>query len=261
MTLHHHVPCLGGPLFVPHRAAHIPQCHAPSPSLISSLPVPTNPTLHSGSHSQPPAAALSCFPLFLSLAQLLPVAPRLLGMVHDVLHGAHEWWLLYRTLAGKPRTRRANPTAPIPLHPQLVHSFQAWLKGSFSPLHHFDVPEGRHQPFSARVLLFMFMGNRVISMQKAPHSPIWDGSHDPLQGHPTPPYVLLCCCERGMFAKAPHHPSALRSHWGVEPESWQFHQEPICSGPLSFITAPSSGRSASVSTLGGSMAVAAAAAG
>ena len=220
MTLHHRVPCLGGPLFLPHRAAHIPQCHAPSPSLISSLPVPTNPTLCSGSHSQPPATALSCFPLFLSLARLLPMAPPLLGVVPEVLYRAHEWWLLYRTLAGKWQTRRAGSPPPPPhcTPSQCAPSRPGW-RAALAPYITSDAPKGRHQPFSAQVLLLTFTGNRVISMQKAPHSPIWDGSHDPLQGHPTSPYVLLCCLERGMFAKAPHHPSALRGHWGVEPES------------------------------------------
>ena len=156
------------------------------------------------------------------------------------------------------------PQPCTPLHPQPVRSFQAWLKGSFSPLHHCWCPQGETPAFLSSSVATHVYRNRVTSMQMASHSPVWDGSHDPLQGHPTSPYVLLWCWERGMFVKAPHHPSALRSHWGVEPESWPFHQEPICSGdqcawPPEFHHSSELSRSASVSTLGGSVAVAAAA--
>ena len=186
MTPHHHIPCLGGPLFLPHRAAPTPQCHAPSPSLISSLPVPTNPTLHSGSHSQPPAPALSCFPsLFMSLARLLPVA-RLCG----------AWCMIYCTepmsddFCTGPLQGSSGPGELAPaLHPTPPPA-SALLPG---------LAEGQLQPLTS--LLMPPRGDTSLSQLKCCYSCLQEQSHKhangfPLpylgwQGHPTSPYVLL----------------------------------------------------------------------
>ena len=67
------------------------------------------------------------------------------------------------------------PQPCTPLHPQPVRSFQAWLKGSFSPLHHSWCPRGETPAFLSSSVATHVYRNRVTSMQMASHSPIWDG--------------------------------------------------------------------------------------
>ena len=204
MTPDHHVPCLGASLPAPQGGTHPPMpCSIAFPDLFSPSAHQPDSPFRFPQPATGPCTVLLSFSVYVP-GSTTSCGPPLRGVIYCTEPMSDDFCT--GPLQGSSGPGELAP----PLHPTPPPA------GVLLP----GLAEGQLQPLTS--LLMPPRGDTSLPQLKCCYSCLQEQSHKhangfPLpclgwQGHPTSPYVLLWCWERGMFAKAPHHPSALRSH-------------------------------------------------